>query len=201
LDIRIPAGHPPESPSDAVLWSRSGKATVLQDAGGHAKSEAVAINDAGQSVGFSYAASGYEAVLWSPYGKATVLHNAAGTAQSYANAINASGQSVGFSETTSFGEQAVLWSPSGKATSLGAMMGPAWTDTKAVGINNSGDIIGSGDYHSALYGFLLTPDSASPLSVMAAPELSTWTMMLLGFVGLGFAGYRRAKKGRATIAA
>ena len=27
----------------------------------------------------------------------------------------------------------------------------------------------------------------------AAPEPSTWAMMLLGFAGLGFAGYRRAK--------
>ena len=27
----------------------------------------------------------------------------------------------------------------------------------------------------------------------AVPEPSTWAMMLLGFAGLGFAGYRRAK--------
>jgi hypothetical protein len=30
--------------------------------------------------------------------------------------------------------------------------------------------------------------------VVSAPELSTWAMMLLGFGGLGFAGYRRAPK-------
>jgi hypothetical protein len=28
------------------------------------------------------------------------------------------------------------------------------------------------------------------------PESSTWAMMLLGFAGLGFAGYRRASAGR-----
>jgi hypothetical protein len=28
------------------------------------------------------------------------------------------------------------------------------------------------------------------------PEPSTWPMMLLGFAGLGFVGYRRAKVGR-----
>jgi hypothetical protein len=28
------------------------------------------------------------------------------------------------------------------------------------------------------------------------PEPSTWALMLLGFVGLGFAGYRNAKTGR-----
>ncbi len=32
------------------------------------------------------------------------------------------------------------------------------------------------------------------------PEPSTWAMMLLGFAGLGFAGYRQAAKARATLA-
>jgi hypothetical protein len=33
------------------------------------------------------------------------------------------------------------------------------------------------------------------------PEPSTWGMMLLGFAGLGFAGYRKAKSGRAALPA
>jgi hypothetical protein len=33
------------------------------------------------------------------------------------------------------------------------------------------------------------------------PEPATWAMMLLGFAGLGFAGYRRARAGYATLAA
>ena len=33
------------------------------------------------------------------------------------------------------------------------------------------------------------------------PETSTWAMLLLGFAGLGFAGYRRAKAGRTALAA
>ena len=32
------------------------------------------------------------------------------------------------------------------------------------------------------------------------PEPSTWAMMLLGFAGLAFAGYRRARAGHATLA-
>ncbi|HME86355.1 MAG TPA: hypothetical protein VKG91_17870 [Roseiarcus sp.] len=43
--------------------------------------------------------------------------------------------------------------------------------------------------------------SAIPVSAAPVPELSTWVMMLTGFAGLGFAGYRRAKKGHATFAA
>jgi hypothetical protein len=62
--------------------------------------------------------------------------------------------------------------------------------------DQSGDIIGSGEYHGGLYAFLLRPVSA-----FAAPEPSTWPMLLIGFAGLGFAGYRRAKKGHATVAA
>ena len=33
-----------------------------------------------------------------------------------------------------------------------------------------------------------------------APEPSTWAMMLLGFAGLGYAGYRRAPLRRAAAA-
>ena len=43
---------------------------------------------------------------------------------------------------------------------------------------------------------LLTPADFRPGS--PAPEPSTWAMMLLGFAGLGFAGYRASRK---TIAA
>jgi hypothetical protein len=47
---------------------------------------------------------------------------------------------------------------------------------------------GAGDY-----------TSASGLS-LAAPEPSTWAMMVLGFAGLGFAGYRKSRKAVAVAA-
>jgi hypothetical protein len=34
-------------------------------------------------------------------------------------------------------------------------------------------------------------------SSAAVPEASTWAMMLIGFVGLGYARYRRAREPRA----
>jgi hypothetical protein len=49
----------------------------------------------------------------------------------------------------------VLWSPSGKATNLGAILGSAWGGTEATGINNSGDIIGTGFYQGSMSSFLL----------------------------------------------
>jgi hypothetical protein len=35
------------------------------------------------------------------------------------------------------------------------------------------------------------------LTISAVPELSTWAMMLVGFAGLGFAGYRASRKSAA----
>jgi hypothetical protein len=39
------------------------------------------------------------------------------------------------------------------------------------------------------------------VSLTAVPEPATWAMLVLGFAGLGFAGYRRAKKNAAALAA
>ena len=112
-------------------------------------------------------------------------------------AINDAGQSVGFSPIAGGGTELVLWSPSGKATNLSAVLGPAWAVVR-LGLNNSGDVFGYGLYHGGVYGFLLTPVSASPLSAVAAPELSIWTMLVVGFAGLSVASYCRGRNGRAA---
>ena len=41
-------------------------------------------------------------------------------------------------------------------------------------------------------------EESGNLSMTAVPEPSTWAMMLLGFAGLGYAGYRRARAPRAA---
>jgi hypothetical protein len=43
--------------------------------------------------------------------------------------------------------------------------------------------------------------SAPPVITPGTPEASTWAMMLLGFAGLGFAGYRKARAVKALSAA
>jgi hypothetical protein len=51
---------------------------------------------------------------------------------------------------------------------------------------------------------LFGTDQAAQLvvsDVSSVPEPSTWAMMLLGFAGLGFAGYRKAKTGRTVPSA
>jgi hypothetical protein len=184
---------------DAVLWSPSGKATVLQDVGGQEFSFTEALNDAGQSVGFSRTAAGQEAVLWSRSGNATALQDAGGQGNSSAQAINDFGWSVGSSNTVT-GSDAVLWSPSGKATDLGAILGPTWSDTRALGINDLGDIAGAGAFEGGTRGFVVTPDfharlfaASAPTSIGAVPEPSTWAMMLMGLAGLAFISLRSRK--------
>ena len=39
-----------------------------------------------------------------------------------------------------------------------------------------------------------TREIAGTGSISGVPEPSTWAMMLLGFAGLGFAGYRASRK-------
>jgi len=44
-------------------------------------------------------------------------------------------------------------------------------------------------------------DFSVPGAVSTVPEPSTWVMMLLGFAGLGFAGYRKARSARTALSA
>ncbi len=120
----------------------------------------------------------------------------------FALALNNAGHSVGYADIAGGGSEAVLWQEGGTATNLGAILGSDWTNTEAVGINNVGDIVGYGHFadatHNGIYGFLLTPSAAPvPGSAAAAPELSTWAMLVVGFAGLGFVGYRGKRKGEA----
>jgi probable HAF family extracellular repeat protein len=125
---------------NGILWSPSGTATVLQDIGGQGVSFAEAINDAGQIVGYSETANGYEAVLWQPTGKALVLQDAGGGGVSFAEAINDAGQIVGVSKTASGGQDAVLWSPTGRATVLQDVGGAGISVANA--INDAGQSVG-----------------------------------------------------------
>ncbi len=58
------------------------------------------------------------------------------------------------------------------------------------------DISGVGPYTSVVFSQGSSQGGYFEFAV-AAPELSTWAMMLAGFAGLGFVGYRRQKSVRA----
>jgi hypothetical protein len=46
-----------------------------------------------------------------------------------------------------------------------------------------------------VFGWGLTSGSLTEIAVTPVPEPSTWAMMLLGFAGLGFAGYWASQAG------
>lgn len=50
-------------------------------------------------------------------------------------------------------------------------------------------------------GFYADNTGGFNVTVSAVPETSTWIMILLGFAGLGFAGYRKSKSAAAVAAA
>ena len=64
----------------------------------------------------------------------------------------------------------------------------------------------STDYYGVVVGYTdpvngFTADYTSADGLMfSAPEPSTWAMMVLGFAGLGFAGYRSSRKALAVVA-
>jgi hypothetical protein len=79
--------------------------------------------------------------------------------------------------------------------------------TVPLGITDLGEIMGEViDSDDVAHGFILRPDlwnsalTAGPLTSAlaadppAAPETSTWAMMLIGFAGLGFAGYWQRRR-------
>ncbi len=55
-------------------------------------------------------------------------------------------------------------------------------------------LLGPGDPVTGGYGDPLTALDSFTVTVAGVPEPSTWAMMLLGFAGLGFAGYHRSRK-------
>ena len=75
-----------------------------------------------------------------------------------------------------------------------AQTGAVTMDSNTISNNCDSNNGGTGNTDFGSLGF-----SGGPTS--AVPESSTWAMLLLGFAGLGLAGFRRARKNRATISA
>ena len=172
--------------------------------------EALGINNRGQIVGtYRNISNPYIPLdfLYSDGTYTTLTDPAADGGFTVASGINDRGQIVGFYVGSSGYEYGFLYS-GGTYTNLAF---PLATDTQANGINDLGQIVGS--YEGGTGGgggLLLTPCAGcrigETLSLAealptSAPETSTWAMMLLGFAGLGFAGYRRARAGHAPLAA
>ena len=128
-----PSGH-------AALWTASDGAMDLGTLGG-AISTAEGINDAGQVVGWSQAATGLtsHAFLWTSSQGMQDLFVIAGMAA--ANDINNRGQVVGSGPGPDGKTHAMLWTPGAGTQDLGTL-GGSFTASIAYAINEAGEVVG-----------------------------------------------------------
>jgi hypothetical protein len=66
-----------------------------------------------------------------------------------------------------------------------------------VGVEDS-PVDTSDDWNDTIYAFKNVAPVGTTVSTPTVPEPSTWVMMITGFAGLAFAGYRRAREPRAA---
>src|SRR5262249_7267216 len=146
----------------------------LQDLGtlpGGANSAAAGINASGQIVGNADSgATPFHAFIWVSPGPMQDLGTLPGGSCSEASGINGSGVVVGQSEvapgptpcTGTF--HASVWTASGGVADLNTLIDPTLGRqlTSAVGINDTGQIAGSGIINGQEHAFLMTPPSGAP---------------------------------------
>jgi probable HAF family extracellular repeat protein len=145
---------------------------------GGVESEATAINDKGTIIGYSEVTGTTTTKQAFNYrhGKMTDLGTLAGSKESFAYALNDFGEIVGLSgervegpgeirecdgigNETGFSGHAFLYRH-GAMVDLNTLLPPnsGWTLTIAKGINDSGEIVGTGFHNGVKRGFLLTPN-------------------------------------------
>jgi hypothetical protein len=78
----------------------------------------------------------------------------------------------------------------------GSGLGSSSTAPSGFGAGSSGASDAGSSYGSGSVSTVFTTSSGDPGIgwVIAVPEASTWAMMLLGFAGLGYAGWRGSRK-------
>ena len=157
----------------AFIWSEAEGMTDLGTLDGNpaSTSGATFINDRGQAVGFSYAAAlgTTHAVYFGPGGPQD-LGSLGGDSE--ANAVNDWGQVVGYSAGGAF----LTDLNGGPMVSLNSLIPPGsgWNLFDATGINNAGQIAGSGQLpgYDNIHAYLLTPDDPPAVALISSvPEL------------------------------
>jgi hypothetical protein len=175
-----------------------------------------AFNDKGQFVGTEFI-SGVGQVGFLYSGGVTTTVSLPGSLSTQLSGINDNGIAVGrsvFPGSLTLG----FTYTNGSITTFSAYA----NYTVPTGINNPGQIIGEANgpvYEGYCCGsFLLSNGTLTPLIGLATgindlgeivgqdftsgiPEPSTWAMMLIGFVGIGLAAYRRTKKNAVALVA
>jgi len=178
-----------DSAEFGFLYTPGSGMTNLGTLPGGSASYAYGINASGQVVGYSYTAGGYvNAFLYTPASGMTNLGTLPGGSASYAYGINASGQVVGWSYTAgTVAQDAFLYTPGRGMTDLNSLL-PAnsgWQLGSATGINDSGEIVGTGSFNGQPHGFLLT-GAATPVETIGMTSLTVGSAAASSSVEVGF---------------
>jgi uncharacterized membrane protein len=145
-----------------TLWRATGEVFDCHSIG--TVSFALGINNAGQVVGVTTTPEGARGFVWLPLTGAILLPPVPGDTVSFAYALNADGDIVGRSylpapcACTPTHEAAVVWQ-NGQPVDLLPQVnnGQGWVLSAAVGINDTGIIVGYGTFEGLRHSFLLTP--------------------------------------------
>ena len=149
-------------------------------------SDAQSINAAGVITGSISSAGGISHAMLYSGGVMSDLGVVPGYDQSFGLSINDSGQITGQLISSGSNPQHAFLYSGGVMTDLNALISPSsgWVLQSAQGINDFGQIVGSGTFNGQYDAFLLTP----------VPEPSTVVLAGLGAMGLLAAARRRGRK-------
>jgi probable HAF family extracellular repeat protein len=202
-DMGVVAGYALDSSFhfQAFTWDPNQGVTWL---GGltNGGSYAFSINNFGEIAGHSAAADGYyHAVVWDESGLTDLGTLNGGS--SFAYSINANGQVVGYAEVEGGGTHAFLYS-GGVLFDLNSLVSnlTGWELTKAFGINDNGQIVGTGVLNGVEHAFRLDPALttsyrgaavAPALDLLSTPEPGTNLLIAGGLLALALIGYRKRK--------
>lgn len=181
------------------VWSAATGMTALGTFGGM-NSYAMGINDAGAVTGFASLASGYEHAFIDTGGNLTDLGTLGG-GSSFAYGINDSDSVVGYSWLPDGTDHAFVWID-GTMFDLNSLIpsDSGWVLSQAFGINDAGQIVGTGIFDGQSEAFRLDPISYSPNFLLSAdvvsasvPEPAPAGLLAIGIVLLAISGAIRTR--------
>ena len=155
---------------------------------------ATGINNKGQVIGHAEVASGYSHAFVTGAGKALVDLGTLGgpNVNSIANGINSLGAIVGSSYLTNGAQHGFVFS-GGQMLDLNSFLTPnsGWVLNQAFGIDNFGNVVGTGTFNGKAHAFLLDPLPLAGPAASSIPEPGTFA--LIGIAGLAFRAFRRRR--------